>query len=257
MSVTLTPISQDAALYIENDKIGGQKWRLWIPEVFIAERDSDRFPDGHITVDWGKNGNEIFYVWANDGTGPVPLEYEVRVSAGDDIVDMKFTVKNTGRARWTKRFSAAVCLSNADAPSFIDLNGKTSMVYPCTGPQTFWDLVDYLKSMVTPKWHNVRFYVEKPEDPDLTRWREVEHGLVSRSSLDGRWNVAIGWDAVARVEIVMGTESMSCVHAHPQFEKLLPGETSTRIGRIWFSQEGPEEILQRYLAWVAQKPIVP
>ena len=207
MSVILTPVSDEGALYTENEEIEGQRWRLWIPEVFIAERDTDRFlkvarPDAQeypITVHWDRSDNQVSYVWTNEGAGPIPLEYRVCASATDDFVDLQFTVTNIGRTQWPKRFSAAVCLSNAEAPSFIDLDGKTSTLFSGTGPQTAWDLVEALRSMPTPEWFGIPFYVGKPEHPSLAHWKGVKHGLVGRQSVDGEWNVAFGWDAVARV----------------------------------------------------------
>ena len=261
MSVSLTPVPDEGALYIENDRIEGQRWRLWIPEVFIAERDTDRFlkvarPDAQeypITVQWERGDNRVSYVWTNEGAGPVPLEYSVCASAGNNLVDLQFTVKNIGRTDWPKLFSAAVCLSNAQAPAFIDLDGKRSTLFPEIGPRTAWDLVEEVQSMPTPEWFNISFYVGKPEHPSLAHWKEVKHGLVSRQSEDGEWHVALGWDTVARVEIVLGTDSMSCIHSHPQFAKLAPGETLTRYGRIWFSKRRPDQMLQRYLVFVAQE----
>lgn len=261
MSIILTPVQGERHLIIENRRIQGQKWRLCIPEVFIAERDSDRFlkcsgPDAQeypITVQWHENNNQVSYTWTNEGAEPVPLEYRVWASAEDDSVDLQFTVKNIGQTKWPKLFSAAVCLRNKEAISFIDPNGKRTILFSKRGPETAWDLEEKLQLMPIIKWSPIPFYVGIPKYPARENWKEVQHGLIVRASVDNSWNVAFGWDKVAMVEAVLGIDSVSCIHSHPQFEKLSPGDSLTRYGKIWFSQDGPDEILQRYMAFIAKK----
>lgn len=145
MSVNLTPVQRERALYIENEKIPCERWRICIPEVFIAERETDRFlklarPDAQeypIIVHWEKSERQVSYVWTNEGVGPIALEYKVCASAEDDFVNLQFSVKNIGQTKWSKRFSAAVCLRNREAPRFIDPNGKRSTVFPKTDRSTW------------------------------------------------------------------------------------------------------------------------
>lgn len=107
--------------------------------------------------------------------------------------------------------------------------------------------------MPLPKWFDIQFYLENSDPPEHGNWQEAKYGLVSRQIAGGGWNVALGWGTVSRVEVVLGTESMSCIHSHPQFEKLQPGETLSRYGWIWFTKQRADEILDHYLAYTAAR----
>ena len=115
-----------------------------------------------------------------------------------------------------------------------------------------WNLVEELRSKPIIEWLGMDFYVGTRGDPSHRHWN-VRHGLVIRESVEDGWKVAFGWDTVARVDVVLGVDSMSCIHSHPEFEKLSPGDSLTCYGKVWFSQDRRDEILQRYIAFMAER----
>ena len=84
-NIALEYVQGKAYLVFHHCDMESQRWRLWIPEVFIAERDNDRFlkcathdaQEIPISVQWETTGNWLSYTYSNVVPGPIAYEYKV------------------------------------------------------------------------------------------------------------------------------------------------------------------------------------
>ena len=53
--------SNQPYIFFKCDRVPGQRWRLWMPEIFIIQNDKDRHFNIIDSVEWRSEGEKIWY----------------------------------------------------------------------------------------------------------------------------------------------------------------------------------------------------
>ena len=123
----LTPDSTKPFLYLESNRHPEQRWRLWIPEVFVVHSDLDRHFGG-LQVEWHRDGRRVRFEKELHESESMAASIRVEAWPEHRGVQVRVTVKNLGTATWGPLAHPAVCLSSQEADRFHSDQGRRTLV---------------------------------------------------------------------------------------------------------------------------------
>lgn len=227
---------------IEHRDWPGNEWTLRIPEYLVVHKNVDK-----AVRPSAEKGEDGVITISGVRTSHGELEYTFVLKPGWDKIDLVATVTNTGTRPLDRATSALACLIFADAPDFFDPNASSTFVL-VDGELTSISEIG-LRSGKPQEFRHNGHALRVPDVKWLqSRKPEVEHvpadgGLIIRSSQDGTRHVAQIWDDVFTVAYNFHRE-LNCTHSNPRFGVVVPGETSTLHGRIYFFKGDREQLYE-------------
>ncbi len=240
-------------LFFETDTCPGNRWRLWVPECVIFDADLHRGAT-RSKPEWARAGTTITVSGeAGDAEG-CAARFWVDVVVRQTELQLRLKIENTGDRSWNDYANFAVCLSNEEAPEFMDDDGTRTFVASSDGtlvslaqalPQAIAGRYDHLP---TDDRKHAESYCHFPvghrtDKDDLLEKFQVSTGFVARQSRDRKKTLAFSWDKPSRVDV--NFNHMSCIHSHPSIGPLEPGAALRCSGLVVLSRANPLDTRQR------------
>ena len=216
------------------------------------------FPEGHfgmnvpeqvqaddLALGWSAPNEGIRWIKHENGTAeytcrfPGKGEMRVRLEPGTDVVVLTIELKNLTDKPW-KRVFTNTCLNNHPSPYFVDPERVRSFVWTDDGPTSM------LRMPIAPRsgeplhggWGVAASGQKAPAGGPLVRYP-----LLFIRSRDGQWIVA---HTTGEGSGVGSNAHYSCLHAHPVWPEIPPGQSRTVLSRLYFLRGGPEDLLARW-----------
>jgi len=219
----LEPDAQQPYVYIKVAEVPGQQWRLWIPEVFSLQNDSDRHflkPDD---IHWQMKGDRLWYEKEIRESESYAIRMLIDVMPSRQGIVLTCTFTNLGLAAWGELANPAYCLSSEDAPRFH--NPDRDRTYVRTGDA--WRALSDIPEAMPPGDVYNHFLVEPLRDPEDEALRAyIDDGCVARENVDRSHTLVFTSDDPCRVDVNFN----DCFGPHPACRRS-GGKCSTVIGR--------------------------
>ena len=122
--------SNQPYVFFHCDQLPGQKWRLWIPEVFNIQNDKDRHFDKIDSVMWRTEGEMRWFETEVRESDEYAVRFKIEVLPTYKGIQLKCTVQNKGSKPWGEIAHPAFCLSSEEASDFHRGNGDRTYIRP-------------------------------------------------------------------------------------------------------------------------------
>lgn len=196
---------------------------------------------------WIVGEDQLSYVqrWRPTGSGQQGLTLKARwrlFCAGPDSVGVELVVANLG-SRETRFVEPMVCLA-ADKNS---CSGLSTFSHSRGAARQFHTLAGWTRFNNTAQVSVEGISYRGARGCYLGKI-QANTGLVISESPHKDWRMGLGWDRT----LTLSVGAQDCIHSHPQLQRLRPGETATRRGRIYLSGESKEDLLRRFRSAMGQ-----
>ena len=227
LSFTVEPEEGKPYIYFQTEEIPGEKWRLWVPEVFIIQNDRDRHFGGIDSVNWQRNGDKVWYEIESWESEEYAAFFKIEISPMGGTLHLQFTVRNVGTVKWGDIAHPALCLSSEDAHRFHHEDGNHTYINVNSSWKSIYQLLD---RMPVEKVYNHFLVAGLKDSSDFELRHHVASGDVARENKSQSYTLHFSWEDAARVDV--NFNHLHCIHSHPKVGPLEPGGQRTVAGTI-------------------------
>ncbi len=236
-------------LLVIHSALPDQQLALRAPEDvwLFAQADSPRQSLTTLTSDWQLQPSGAFQLQASYGpteVAPATVQVDLSLIPEDSgALRLELGLRNAGDDT-LERLEPVFCLSPglhaSAASSLATQQGGVSWVRTSERwrkPDTEWGIAPIL----------VQGQPGIPETKPGYLPKAADQGLIVRANTQLGWAASLGWDHTHS----LSTPGLRCIHAHPDFAGMQPGERRVRQGHLRLEPSQPDAMLDAHRAATA------
>lgn len=249
--IILQPIAGQMACTVRVPGLPRQSFILGLPETIgSSEGMILNFPEVNIQWEGPDAEGRVWHRWVSAGK----VDYSVTLIPGDDYVDAEMSIRNLGRAAWSKVFSFN-CLNPAGADNFRDWTLERT--YMSRDGRPF--RMDSTTRINEGSMSTVQFYLNEgyaPVSPFISGFRatspqRTDDSYIVTLSADGQSYMAA---TSPRSCFLFDNLDRCCIHSATDFGSIPPGVEVTQRSRFYFANGTLGDFLDRFETEVKGTP---